>query len=136
MSHGPKCNDDEDYIEIFGKKVVYSFLLRIEIQDKNVYSILGIFFNFEVIFRRSDHLWVGGKKSHPPKGRRERPVRSRARFKSSDLPGPAQSCEPGQAGPVWAGPGQAIGDGPELALARLRVAESQSQRLRPVALVM
>ena len=49
----------------------------------------------------------------------------------SDLPGPAQSREPGQAGPVWAGPGQAIGDGLAMALARPRVAESQSRRLRP-----
>jgi hypothetical protein len=55
---------------------------------------------------------------------------------ASDLPGPAQSREPGQAGPVWAGPGQAIGDGPALALAWLRVAESQSHRPEPVALVM
>ena len=50
---------------------------------------------------------------------------------SSDLPGPAQSCEPGQAKPVSAGPSQAIGDGPAMALAQLRVAESQSHRLKP-----
>ena len=43
---------------------------------------------------------------------------------SSDLPGPAQSREPGPAEPVWARPGQAIGDGSGMALARLRVAES------------
>ena len=49
----------------------------------------------------------------------------------SDVPGPAQSHEPGQAEPVWAGPSQAIGDGPATALARLRGAESQSRRLRP-----
>jgi hypothetical protein len=52
-------------------------------------------------------------------------------IQSSDLPGPAQSREPGQAGPVRAGPGQAIGDGLATALARLRVAESQSRRLWP-----
>ena len=52
-------------------------------------------------------------------------------FPSSDLPGPAQSHEPGQAEPVSAGPSQAIGDGPAMALARLRVAESQSHRLKP-----
>ena len=51
--------------------------------------------------------------------------------RGSDLPGPAQSREPGQARPVSAGPGQAIGDGPAMALARLRVAESQSRRLKP-----
>jgi hypothetical protein len=50
---------------------------------------------------------------------------------SSDVPGPAQSQKPSQAEPVWAGPSQAIGDGPAMALARLRVAESQSRRLRP-----
>jgi hypothetical protein len=49
----------------------------------------------------------------------------------SDVPGPAQSREPGQAEPVWARPSQAIGDGPATALAQLRVAESQSRRLRP-----
>ena len=38
----------------------------------------------------------------------------------SDLPGPAQSREPGQAEPVSAGPGQANCDGPATALARLR----------------
>ena len=48
----------------------------------------------------------------------------------SDLPGPAQSHEPGQAKPVLARPSQAIGDGPAMALAQLRVAESQSQRLK------
>ena len=32
---------------------------------------------------------------------------------------------------VWAGPSQAIGDGPATALAWLRGAESQSHRLRP-----
>ena len=53
---------------------------------------------------------------------------------SSDLPGPAQSREPSQARPIWAGPGRAIGDGPGMALAWLRVAESQSRRLRPAAL--
>ena len=45
----------------------------------------------------------------------------------SDLPGPAQSHEPGQAEPVWARPSWAIGNGLALALARLRVAESQSR---------
>jgi hypothetical protein len=50
---------------------------------------------------------------------------------SSDVPGPAQSREPGQAKPVWAGPSQAIGDSPAMALAWLRAAESQSRRLRP-----
>ena len=49
----------------------------------------------------------------------------------SDVPGPAQSREPGQAEPIWAGPSQAIGDGSAMALARLRGAESQSRRLRP-----
>ena len=43
----------------------------------------------------------------------------------SDLPGPDQSHEPGQAEPVSAGPSQAIGDGPAMALAWLRVAKSR-----------
>ena len=50
---------------------------------------------------------------------------------NSDVPGPAQSHEPSQAEPVWAMPCQAIGDGPAMALAWLRVAESQSHQLRP-----
>ena len=43
------CNwsviDDEVKMKIFEKKVVYTFLLRFEIQDENVYSILGVFFD-------------------------------------------------------------------------------------------
>jgi hypothetical protein len=45
--------------------------------------------------------------------------------------GPALSRKPGQAEPVWAGPSQAMSDGPARALARLRAVESQSRRLRP-----
>ena len=44
-SHGPKHDDDEVKMKIFEEKVVYSFLLRFEIQDENIYSILGVFFN-------------------------------------------------------------------------------------------
>ena len=73
-------------IENFWKKVVYSFLLRFKIQDENIYSILGVFFNIWPIFWLSDHLWNGREKFHPPKWRRERPVRSRARFKKVMCP--------------------------------------------------
>ena len=72
--HGPKYDDDELKYKILEKKVIYSFRLRIKIQEGNVYSILGVFFNIEAIFRRSQHLWFGGEKSHPPKRRRERPA--------------------------------------------------------------
>ena len=59
---------------IFWKKVVYSFLLRIKIQNENVYSKKEVFFNFEAVFWLSVHLWIGGEKSHPPKRRQERPA--------------------------------------------------------------
>jgi len=49
-SHGPECDDDEVKLKIFEKKVVYSFLLRIKIQEENIYSILGVFFDIEAIF--------------------------------------------------------------------------------------
>ena len=65
-----------------------------------------------------------------PKGRKTRRGQH-CGFVISDLPGPAQSREPGQAEPVSAGPGQAIGDGPAMALAGLRISESQSRRPRP-----
>ena len=58
----------------FLKKVVYSFLLRIKIQNKNVYSKKEVFFNFEAVFWLSEHLWIGGEKSHPPKQRQECPA--------------------------------------------------------------
>ena len=53
---------------------------------------------------------------------------------ASDLPGPAQSREPGQARPFSARPGWAIGNGPVMALAWLRVAKSQKLLAQAVAL--
>ena len=61
-------------IENFWKKVVYSFLFKIEIQDENIYSFLGVFFNIEGLFLLSQHLWNGGGNFHPQKRRRERPA--------------------------------------------------------------
>ena len=61
-------------VGIFWKKVVYSFLFRFKIQEENIYSILGVFFNFEALFRLSQHLWNGGGIFHPQKRRRERPA--------------------------------------------------------------
>ena len=54
----------------FWKKVVYSFLFRIEIQDENIF-IFRCFFNIEGLFLRSRHLWNGGGKFHPQKWQRE-----------------------------------------------------------------
>ena len=61
-------------IENFWKKVVYSFLFKIEIQDENIYSFLGVFFNIEGLFLLSQHLWNGGGNFQPQKRRRERPA--------------------------------------------------------------
>ena len=50
-THGPKDDDDEVKMEIFEEKSYTLFYS--ELKYKMIYSILGVFFNIEAIFRLS-----------------------------------------------------------------------------------